>query len=787
MSESNQRPPSLLEELKRRKVFRAAAVYAVVAWLVIQIAVTTFPYLGLPRWMITGVIAVVLLGFPLALVLAWSLDLTPSGMRRERGPSRAEDVSTDGAEAAAGEEAAGAGPEDERSFGGPDEGGATSSLRVPVALGVAGLAAAAATGFFLLDLPGGPESGGRGAEEAAEEAVAPGAGADSRGSSAGPGGVDAGGASSATAGGPLPVTHLEQLTFSGAVEEYPAFSSDGTRLVFSREVRGFEQLFVRDLESGEETQLTSAEADHIQPAWSPAEGVVLYVRATGDAGKLEPADFFGPYSGGDIWRMEIATGRQRRILEDAYNPAFSPDGSRIAFDASWVGSRRIWIADALGRNPEQATTDVSESVAHVAPSWSPGGEAIAFQSIEKTKMDVRTVHLPSGRMHRVTDDLLSDVDPHWAPGGGKIYFTSYRGGGRNLWRAPVVPEGAPAGPPQQVTAGAGSDVQVSLDPTGGRLAFVTRKLNADLWRLPVSPETGMPRGEPEPVVATTREDSRGSWSPDGSRIAFNSDRTGEMNLWIHTLEDSSTRRLTTGPGGDFQPRWSPDAERIVFFSSRAGNADIWAVDVATGVLQQLTGDPALDVNPFYSPDGRRIAFQSDRGGRKEVWLMAADGTGQRQLSTGGAADHFMVWTPDGDSILYNVKTREGNSQYELSVEEGERRPFRDVRGGYHMSFSPDSSLVMDVAGHKVLWVTPVGNAGEIRGAESGSTAPAGLGPRQVFEFEDPEVRIDYPVWSPDGRWVLFDRSRPTGSDVWLLELAPSGSSGVDTAAFSGRR
>ena len=42
-------------------------------------------------------------------------------------------------------------------------------------------------------------------------------------------------------------------------------------------------------------------------------------------------------------------------------------------------------------------------------------------------------------------------------------------------------------------------------------------------------------------------------------------------------------------------------------------------------------------------------------------------------------------------------------------------------------------------------------------------------PEKVFEFEDPDVRIDYPVWSPDGKWVLFDRFRPQGGDIWIME------------------
>jgi Tol biopolymer transport system component len=45
----------------------------------------------------------------------------------------------------------------------------------------------------------------------------------------------------------------------------------------------------------------------------------------------------------------------------------------------------------------------------------------------------------------------------------------------------------------------------------------------------------------------------------------------------------------------------------------------------------------------------------------------------------------------------------------------------------------------------------------------------GSEPYQVFEFADPDIRIDYPVWSPDGKWILFDRAAPSGGDIWLLE------------------
>ncbi len=74
--------PGFFQELKRRNVYKVAVVYAITGWLIIQIAVATFPYLKLPPWMITTVIIFILIGFPVALVLAWAFELSPEGIIR---------------------------------------------------------------------------------------------------------------------------------------------------------------------------------------------------------------------------------------------------------------------------------------------------------------------------------------------------------------------------------------------------------------------------------------------------------------------------------------------------------------------------------------------------------------------------------------------------------------------------------------------------------------------------------------------------------------------------------
>lgn len=90
VSSSPDRFTSFLSELQRRRVFRVAAVYAAVAFVIAQAADIVIPALHLPAWVLTLIVVVALLGFPLALVLAWALEVTPEGVRRtealEPGP-----------------------------------------------------------------------------------------------------------------------------------------------------------------------------------------------------------------------------------------------------------------------------------------------------------------------------------------------------------------------------------------------------------------------------------------------------------------------------------------------------------------------------------------------------------------------------------------------------------------------------------------------------------------------------------------------------------------------------
>jgi TolB-like protein/Tfp pilus assembly protein PilF len=74
--------PSFFAELKRRNVYKVAVAYAVIAWLLIQIATQVFPFFEIPNWAVRLVVLVLILGFPVALILAWAFEITPGGIKR---------------------------------------------------------------------------------------------------------------------------------------------------------------------------------------------------------------------------------------------------------------------------------------------------------------------------------------------------------------------------------------------------------------------------------------------------------------------------------------------------------------------------------------------------------------------------------------------------------------------------------------------------------------------------------------------------------------------------------
>jgi len=74
---------NFLAELKRRNVYKVAVAYAVVSWLLIQVATQVFPFFEVPNWTVRLVVLLLIIGFPAALIFSWAFEITPEGIKRE--------------------------------------------------------------------------------------------------------------------------------------------------------------------------------------------------------------------------------------------------------------------------------------------------------------------------------------------------------------------------------------------------------------------------------------------------------------------------------------------------------------------------------------------------------------------------------------------------------------------------------------------------------------------------------------------------------------------------------
>jgi Tol biopolymer transport system component len=408
----------------------------------------------------------------------------------------------------------------------------------------------------------------------------------------------------------LATLEKEALTFppeSSLGDLWPRLSPDGRHLAFVRAATtgwGDLDLWVQPLPEGQARKLTSGryeDCGHL--AWTPDGREVLFsalpanqaFRVSLDGGAPRPimglgqnaytttvrghrlVHAQGQSSQDDIWRVPGRRAKpSERVPEkliassaaDA-NPAYSPDGGRIAFSSHRSGASNIWVADSDGSHPVQLTDfDVHTGT----PRWSPDGRTIVFDSLASGSWDLYLVDAEGGRPRPLTQEPSNENRGTFSRDGRSVYFDSDREDGRQIWRVPV--EGGPA---VRVTRGGGV---YALEAADGRHLYYSKGVAQDaagIWRVPVSggEETEVVR---EPVYWS-------DWDLGESGIYFatlGEEAEAGQDYSIQFLDfDSGQVTEVFRKKGEFGHAWlavSPDEEWILFSEGPFGSSELILVE-----------------------------------------------------------------------------------------------------------------------------------------------------------------------------------------------------------------
>jgi serine/threonine protein kinase len=518
-----------------------------------------------------------------------------------------------------------------------------------------------------------------------------------------------------------PAGQLQQRlisSFPGAHRE-ASFSPDGSFISFINDARGTPQVWIKNLAQGDPIQITTGDTAAHHPRWSPNNDQIVFSR------------------GGGIWSVPPLGGTSRKIIEGGYNPSWSWDGSRLVYEKD----EQIWTAKADGSDQRKVdgvpTPDIL--LADRTPAFSPDGSLIAFFQCSKGPIgDIWVVPSAGGQARQLTFDDHFGGTPAWTPDGRYIFFSSLRAGSRTLWKI-----AAAGGTPEPVLVGAGEDTEPEISRDGSKLIYTNTRNSFVLtvWN-PTTNET-------RELMESRYDLTDPSFSPRGDTISFFLvENNGDTQ--IHTIESSggSSVQLTQGKGErNIHPRWAPDGSWLYFYQFKP---------TFSFRRISVTGGPSFEIAAGWAwgtqnaaqvdPQGKLIAYVKQDKNSPPLTAIREIETGKESVFKTSLRDP--QWSRDGKSILGTDLTL-GNApelrQISIcAIGTGDCRPLtrgrlpRWSKDGTHVYFLRDGKSPQG----KELWViSPASHEEKLLGMLR-------MHPIGAFYDVSPEGTIVYVRYSP---------------------------------------
>ena len=378
-------------------------------------------------------------------------------------------------------------------------------------------------------------------------------------------------------------------------------------------------------------------------------------------------------------------------------PAFSPDGSRIAF--AWNGDPvpgtkgfDLYVKAIGSETLLRLTRRPSE---WISSAWSPDGTQIAFHRLAGAYTGIYIVPAlggPERKLHSTrmpgTWGPMSLIS--WSPDGKWIAFSTAPGNEHAMMSllATDTLEAKPLPSGENCL----EQAQPAFSPNGDHLAYWCSPTGG--WDEAGLYSLALPDGKPK-MIGSFRAFPHGlTWSPDGKKLIYSLWKRSSWQLGEVIAANGSVNRLTL-EGSAQLPTVSPRGDKLAYSSVSAGK-NFWRRDLLhpESPAVELIPSSRSQFDAQYSPDGKHIAFASLRSGPVGVWISGIDGSSLVQISNPNHRSGSPQWSPDGSKIAYDSLPHDRWEIYVADVGEWKpRKLITNISGVVQPHWSRDGKWI----------------------------------------------------------------------------------------------